>query len=264
MCLTDDWPGRAREAHLSGPLMPFKTRLTVPFSIETLVEDHEGLLLPLFQVHWSPLALSSYTRRNRVFVLWCRMDVSLSLQSLSSLTRDARCVFIQRVLFAPHIALRLFYTFYCFCFIVYFSADSSGCDVCGLEGGICLQSIYCLFICTGLSHPEVRRPLSLELQSRLWDPPPPPFPETCASIGVSVMPTLYFDFQLFSVRTAVNSTSQVTSVCHHPKGNLASFSFLFSRASSQMYVVLSKHNYALSIKAIQDWVFFFFFKYLWH
>lgn len=171
MCLTDDWPGRAREAHLSGPLMPFKTHLTVPFSIETLVEDHEGLLLPLFQVHWSPLALSSYTRRNRVFVLWCRMDVSLSLQSLSSLTRDARCVFIQRVLFAPHIALRLFYTFYCFCFIVYFSADSSGCDVCGLEGGICLQSIYCLFICTGLSHPEVRRPLSLELQSRLWDPP---------------------------------------------------------------------------------------------
>lgn len=179
MCLTDDWPGRAREAHLSGPLMPFKTRLTVPFSIETLVEDHEGLLLPLFQVHWSPLALSSYTRRNRVFVLWCRMDVSLSLQSLSSLTRDARCVFIQRVLFAPHIALRLFYTFYCFCFIVYFSADSSGCDVCGLEGGICLQSIYCLFICTGLSHPEVRRPLSLELQSRLWDPPSSPPLNVC-------------------------------------------------------------------------------------
>lgn len=90
--------------------------------------------------------------------------------------------------------------------------------------------------------------------------PPPPLPETCASIGVSVMPTLYFDFQSFSVRTAVNSTSQVTSVCHHPKGNLASFSFLFSRASSQMYVVLSKHNYALSIKAIQvDWIWIFFF-----
>lgn len=153
--------------------------------------------------------------------------MSLSVCSPSPVSLETLAVFLYKE-FYLHLALllRLFYTFYCFYFIVYFSAHCSGSDVCGLEGGICLQSIYCLFICTGLSPPEVRRPLSLELQSRLWDPAPP-LPETCASIGVSVMPTLYFDFQLFSVRTAVNSTSQVTSVCHHPKGNLASFSFLF-------------------------------------
>lgn len=171
-------------------------------------------------VHWLSAPIPEETVCLSCDVGW----MSLSVCSPSPVSLETLAVFLYKE-FYLHLALllRLFYTFYCFYFIVYFSADSSGCDVCGLEGGICLQSIYCLFICTGLSHPEVRRPLSLELQSRLWDPAP--LPETCASIGVSVMPTLYVDFQLFSVRTAVNSTSQVTSVCHHPK--LASFSLFF-------------------------------------
>lgn len=116
----------------------------------------------------------SYTRRNSVFFSCDAGWMSLSVCSPSPVSLETLAVFLYKE-FYLHLALllRLFYTFYCFYFIVYFSADSSGCDVCGLEGGICLQSIYCLFICTGLSPPEVRRPLSLELQSRLWDPAPP-------------------------------------------------------------------------------------------
>lgn len=70
------------------------------------------------------------------------------------------------------------------------------------------------------------------------------------------MLTLYLDFQRFPVRIAVNSTSQVTLV-YPPKGCFGNLTF--SWASSPMYVVLSKHNYALSIKAIQVvWVWNFF------
>lgn len=77
------WPGRAREAQLSGPLIQLKTRLTAPFSSETLVEDHEGLLPLLVKVG----STGPSSRR-------CRMDASLSLsfQSLSlSLSSHSRC-----------------------------------------------------------------------------------------------------------------------------------------------------------------------------
>lgn len=123
-------------------------------------------------VHWLSAPIPEETVCLSCDVGW----KSLSVCSPSPVSLETLAVFLYKE-FYLHLALllRLFYTFYCFYFIVYFSADSSGCDVCGLEGGICLQSIYCLFICTGLSHPEVRRPLSLELQSRLWDPAPPPW-----------------------------------------------------------------------------------------
>lgn len=215
-------------------------------------------------VHWSWLALSSCTRRK-----WWMISVS----SLSPVSLGMLAVFYTNSfhLHLTHIALRLFYIFYCFYFIFIFfafSADSSGCDIHGLEGGInnmrfffcslsMVASLGCLLFCLfadffshRLSNPEVRSPLICTAVQGWTFPLKRVPPLEFLSCQHWTLTSSCFLGELLSTQLL----KWLPFVTERKFWKV----FFFSppqRASSQMYVVLSKHNYALSIKAIQvDWI----------